>query len=331
MAVTTMTDTPTDTMNDVTFNALPGRRAASGSDYTPSFEVIAPAASEDAMRRLAEVATAVAHAALPSEDEMTGIEAADSDDSLPPLVAGPALRVRMPTVDDHIGKGIRPGHFIKPDPHDARATQRRHILTELRTWLTGRAASDGRMASHSGMTEDEIRAAMAEGRGWPGGRLWLLLQTMDEDGIPLPGTPADTGDRIRLAGSWAATVCENWLRYREPVTWTAESLALGFVKEDRLSDGRTIAGLWPEPSDLDALRTAPPLPESDTEAEVHPFPPRNMDAYIDEIHLRLGRFLTGESTLEFKIRMPGWAWSSLILTVVGYFWIVAFLLGGARR
>lgn len=317
-----MTDTPTDTMNDVTFYALPGRRGA--GDYTPSFDVIAPA-SEDAMRRLAEVATTVAEAAIEEE------AAADSDDSLPPLVAGPALRVRMPTVEDHIGKGIRPGHFIKPDPHDARATQRRHILTELRTWLTGRVASDGRMASHSGMTEDEIRTAMAEGRGWPGGRLWLLLQTMDAHDIPLPGTPADTGDRLRLAGVWAADFCEEWLRRGGSCHWDVERLALGFVKEDRLPDGRTIAGLWPGLADLDALRNAPPLPDSDTEAEVHPFPPRNMEAYIDELHLRLGRFLTGESTLEFKIRMPGWAWTALFLTVVGYFWIVAFLLGGMRR
>lgn len=310
-------------MNDVSFYALPGRRDS--GDYTPSFDVIAPA-SEEAMRRLAEVATAVAEAAID--------EAADSDDSMPPLV--PALRVRMPTVEDHIGKGIRPGHFIKPDPHDARAVQRRHILTELRTWLTGRAASDGRLASHSGMTEDEVRAAMEEGRGWPGGRLWLLLQTMDAHDIPLPGHPADTGDRIRLAGAWAADFCEEWLRRGGSCHWDVERLALGFVKEDRLSDGRTIADLWPGLADLDALRNAPPLPDTDEEdTEEVPAAPlvglnRNMDVYIDDIHLRLGQFLTGESTLEFKIRMPGWAWSALFLTVVGYFWIVAFLLGARK-
>ena len=266
----------------------------------------------DTMDRLAEVATAVANAAL-SDDEMTG---ADTPDSLPPLL--------VPTVCNHIGKGIRAGHFITPDPHDARATQRRHILTELRTWLTVRAAGDARLASHSGMTEDEIRAAMTEERGWPGGRLWLLLQMMDKDGIPLPDTPADTGDRLRLAGAWAADFCANWLRYREPPMWTAEHLALGFVTEDCLSDGRTIAGLWPEPSDLDAVRNAPPLPEDET-------PLHSMDANIDVVSAMIGRFLTGETTLEFKVRMPGWAWSSLILTVVGYFWLVAFLLGGARR
>jgi hypothetical protein len=284
-------------------------------------EGIAPA-SEAAMARLREVA----QAALPEET--------DSDESLPPLV--PALRLRMPTVHDHIGVGIRPGEFIKPDPHDARAVQRRHILTELRTWLTDRICGSARLASHTDMTEDEIRAAMAEGRGWPGGRLWLLLQMLDEEGIPLPGTPADTADRLRLAGIWAATVCENWLRDGEAEPRDgAERLALGFVTEDCLSNGRTIADLWPEPADLDALRNAPPLPDEEVEEEVPAAPllglNRGTDAYLDEINVLMGRFLTGASTLEFKVRMPGWAWTALILTVVGYFWLVAFLLGGGGR
>jgi hypothetical protein len=32
--------------------------------------------------------------------------------------------------------------------------------------------------------------------------------------------------------------------------------------------------------------------------------------------------------IQFRVKMPGWAWTSLFLTVVGYFWLVAFLLSG---
>jgi hypothetical protein len=181
------------------------------------------------------------------------------------------------------------------------------------------------------MTESDIRDAMDEGRGWPGGRLWLLLQTLDEEGIPLPGTPADTGDRLRLAGSWAVDVCERWLKYGERPTWTSEMLALGFVTEDRLSDGRTIDDLWPRAEDLDALRDASPLPDvSDSEEEDAPIRLRSMDQHIDEISGLVGQFMTGDVALEFKVRMPGWAWTSLFLTVVGYFWLVAFLLSSRK-
>lgn len=275
----------------------------------------------------AALATAVAEAALPSDDE-GDVDGSNTPESLPPL--------RMPTVRDHIGAGIRPGEFIKPDPHDARTIQRRHILQELRTWLTSRLYGSARLASHTDMTESDIRDAMATGRGWPGGRLWLLLQTLDEEGIPLPGMPADTGDRLRLAGSWAVDVCERWLRNGERPTWMSEMLALGFVTEDQLSNGRTIADLWPRPEDLDALRDAPPLPsDSDAEEEeeeevVTPIRLRSMDQHLDEISGLVGQFLTGNVALEFKVRMPGWAWTSLFLTVVGYFWLVAFLLSGRR-
>ena len=286
---------------------------------------IAPA-SEASM---AALATAVAEAALPSDDE-GDVDGSDTPESLPPL--------RLPNVSDHIGAGIRPGSFIKPDPHDARAIQRRHILTELRTWLTSRLYGSARLASHTDMTEAEIRDAMATGRGWPGGRLWLLLQTLTDMGRPLPGRPADTGDRLRLAGVWAADVCERYLRDGERPIWTEYQLALGFVTEDRLPDGRTIADLWPRPEDLAALRDASPLPsDADEEAEDEAESPRiettlrSMDQHIDEIGGLVGQFLTGNVALEFKVRMPGWAWTSLFLTVVGYFWLVAFLLGGGRR
>lgn len=258
------------------------------------------------------------------DDEMTGIASSpvllsesDTDSSLPPL--------RVPLVTDHIGRGIRAGDFIKPDPHDARETQRRHILRELRTWLTERLYGSARLASHTDMSEDEIRDAMAEGRGWPGGRLWLLLQEMRSAGIPLPGSPADTGDCLRQAGTWAADVCERWLKYGERPVWTAETLALGFVTEDRLPNGRTIADLWPRAEDLDALRNAPPLPSED-EAPI-----QHMDAYLDTFTEAFEQFMWRPVTIQFKVDMPGWVWTALFLTVVGYFWLVAFLLSGGRR
>lgn len=244
---------------------------------------------------------------------------ADTPNSLPSLI--------LPTVSVAIGKGIRVGDFIKPDPHDCRARQRRHILTELREWLTHRVYGSARLASHTDMSEDAIRAAMAEGRGWPGGRLWLLCQTLEEDDIPLPGTPADTDDRLRLTGEWAATLCAHWLRGETlPVTSEAAfDLALGFVTEDRLSDGRTIADLWPQPEDLDALRFAPPLPESQAEVSLLP---RSMDEQLDDVGAFVGKFLAKDMELRCNVKMPGWAWSALTLTVVGYFWLVAFLLSG---
>jgi len=293
-------------------------------------EGIAPA-SEAAMSALRRTATAVANAALPSDDE--GDDEGDVDGGITPASLPP---LRMPTVRDHIGAGIRPGAFIKPDPHDARAIQRRHILQELRTWLTDRLYGSARLASHTDMTEAEIRAAMATGRGWPGGRLWLLLQTLDEEEFALPGSPADTGDRLRQAGAWAANLCENWLHSvaLPETTEKAMSLALGFVTEDRLPDGRTIADLWPRPADLAALRDASPLPSEDEEAEAEEprieTTLRSMDQHIDEISVLVGQFLTGNVALEFKVRMPGWAWTALFLTVVGYFWLVAFLLSGRR-
>lgn len=290
----------------------------------PAPSCISPA-SPTVMARLRQTAESVAAAVLDAED------GSDTPDSLPPLL--PPLRI--PTVRDHIGQGIRPGDFIKPDPHDARAVQRRHILTELRTCLSDRMIGQARLASHTDMMDDEIRAAMSEGRGWPGGRLWLLLQTLETHDIPLPGRPAlrrDTTERLHLAGVWAADFCDEWLRRGGSCHWDVERLALGFVTEDRLSDGRTIADLWPQDSDLDALRNAPPLPSDDEEEEVAPLLGlnRSLDASIDEINAVMGRFLTGESTLEFKVRMPGWAWTALILTVVGYFWLVAFLLSGRK-
>jgi hypothetical protein len=289
---------------------------------------IAPA-SEAAMASLRQTAEALA------DMEANEIDGADTPESLPPLVRPPPLR--LPTVRDHIGQGIRPGEFIKPDPHDARARQRRHILTELLTWLSDRICGSARLASHTDMTEADIRAAMSEGRGWPGGRLWLLLQKLDEGGIPLPGPPADTADRLRLAGSWAATFCERWLRGEtlEVATETMYDLALGFVTEDQLSDGRTIADLWPEPADLDALREASPLPSEseEDEEEVMETPRlettlRSMDQHLDEIGALVGQFMGTNTEIQFRVKMPGWAWTSLFLTVVGYFWLVAFLLSG---
>jgi hypothetical protein len=236
----------------------------------------------------------------------------------------------MPKVSDHIGAGIGPGDFIKPDPHDARAIQRRHILAELRTWLTERLYGSARLASHTDMTEADIRDAMATGRGWPGGRLWLLLQKMDEEQIPLPGAPADTGDRLRLAGAWAAGVCESWLRDDVYLAGTATDLALGFVTEDRLSAGQlTIGDLWPQAEDLAALRDASPLPSDDDEPRLETTLHR-LDTHLDEIGGLVGQFLVGDVALEFKVRMPGWVWTALFLTVVGYFWLVAFLLSGRK-
>lgn len=282
---------------------------------------------------------------MPTDDEMTGLptiaemqhtdhtdtDHTDNDndndtstDSLPPL--------RIPTAADHIGHGIRPGDFIKPDPHDARATQRRHIIAELHSWLTGRLYGAARLASHTDMTPDEIREAMSEGRGWPGGRLWLLLQTLDADEIPLPGEPADTGDRLRLTGEWAAAICENWLKYGENPEWTAERLALGFVTEDRLTDGRTIAELWPSPSDLDALRDAPPLPDSDTDtdADITTSPLLQMRVHVTNTTGN-PKFMDTTVTVTTTICLPAWVWVALFLTVVFYFWVVAFMVGGQAR
>lgn len=277
--------------------------------YTPSFDAIAPL-SEDAMAALHKPVEPGSPTEQPFNDE--------------PDSSKPVLRVRMPTVADHIGHGIGTKHFAVPDPDDARATQRRQILEELHTWLTGRVASSARLASHSDMTNDEIRAAMEEGRGWPGGRLWLLLQTMDADEIPLPGMPADTFDRLRLAGEWAAAVCENWLRFGETPVWAAEQLALGFVTEERLSDGRTIAELWPQPADLDALRDAPPLPDTDGETNT------TTESML-RMTVRWNKSITDTVTVATTICLPAWAWVALALTVVFYFWVVAFLLGGQAR
>lgn len=146
-------------------------------------------------------------------------------------------------MEDHRGKGILAGDWIKPDPALQDEEKRRYIAHETIRWLTGRLCVDAKAiaATHTDPTEfeEEIEA----GR-WPAARLYKVLWMLERS--PLASIlPKDYEARFHYVGNWAADVCLDHLNGYEAGV-PASQLAVGFVTQDRLPTGKVIADYWPE-------------------------------------------------------------------------------------
>jgi hypothetical protein len=213
---------------------------------------------------------------------------------------GTVARVLIPSVDDHKGKGILAGDFIKSDPSATLHERHTYILTELHRWLTGRIEVHAREVGLVDTDQVEIADGM-----WPAARLHMIVQAR---------TMAVEDSRVAPeliyhdAATWAASICMQYLIEGVEPDNSVSDMAVGFVRDDRLPDGRTIAELWDEPSVFEPLRTAVPLSLDD-----------RIDAALEFWDIPL------------KLELPIWVWVVIILWMVLYAWIVAYLVSGPVR
>jgi hypothetical protein len=203
-------------------------------------------------------------------------------------------RVLIPSVDDHKGHGILAGDFIKPDPGLTLRERETHILSELNRWLEGRIQVHARAVGLASYDDDEIRDTVSLGR-WPAARLHMLVGD-----LPHGREPELVYHEKAL---WAAIVCMKYLLNGEAPADSAEELAIGFVTEDQLGDGSTIADYWDAPSTFEPLREAQPL------------------SLEERIEGALGFW-----DIPLKLELPIWVWTALTLWVVLYAWLVAMLV-----
>lgn len=221
--------------------------------------------------------------------------------------------VEIPTLDDHRGRGILPGDFIKPDPAMTRQETRRWLVAEMRRWLT-----ESSIAAHAReicgvITEPaEVAPLVAAGR-WPAARLYLVLAALEAMPRGIVELPRDYEERFDAAARWAADVCEDYLHGYEAVI-PAARMAVGFVTDDLLPGGQTIASYW-NYSPFEALRAAPPLSDVD--------PPEEEPAPAQ---------LTAESilTAEYTIRFTGGQGLAALVSVAAYLWLIVYGLGQCR-
>ena len=214
--------------------------------------------------------------------------------------------VTVPTLDDHRGRGILGGDFIKPDPVMTRQETRRYVVAETRRWLTESAiASHARAIAAVTAEPAEVAPLVAAGR-WPAARLYLVLAGLEAMPHGLVELPRDYEERFHAAAAWAADVCEDYLHGYEAVI-PAARMAVGFVTTDLLPCGRTIASYWNH-SPFEALRNAPPLPDPDEAAE------EPVGFLQQEVVLR---FTAGHAL-------------AVLMAMVSYLWLVAALIGSRR-
>jgi hypothetical protein len=211
--------------------------------------------------------------------------------------------VEIPSLDDHRGRGILPGDFIKPDPAMTRQETRRYVVAETRRWLTESAIASHARAICGVVAEPaEVAPLVAAGR-WPAARLYLVLAGLEAMPHKLVELPRDYEERFHWVARWAADVCEDYLHGYEAVI-PAARMAVGFVTDDLLPGGQTIASYW-NYSPFEALRSAPPLPDDDD-------PPASpVDVLAQQLTLR---FTVGEGL-------------AFLAGVVAYLWLVAALVG----
>jgi hypothetical protein len=218
---------------------------------------------------------------------------------------GPAP-LNIPNLDDHRGCGILAGDFIKPDPALTQREARNYIRDELRQWLTGRIVSHAREIGAAGLRRADIAEDVEAGL-WPAGRLYLLAAALDDSGwtAAVGREPADYDERYSLAADFAVDICLlDVLDQTVVIPGAISRLAAGFVSTDRLPDGRTVEYYWNR-SPFEPLRSAPPLPDHE---------PTLM-----------------EQPLTLKATLPLRMWMLMGLGVIGYTWMVAYLLGARGR
>jgi len=221
----------------------------------------------------------------------------------------PAPTVAIPTLDDHRGRGILAGDFIKPDPAMTRQETRRYVVAEMRRWLTESA-----IASHAreicGVLSEpaEVAPLVAAGR-WPAARLYLVLAALEAMPRGIVELPRDYEERFHAAARWAADVCEDYLHGYEAVI-PAARMAVGFVTDDQLPGGQTIASYW-NYSPFEALRSAPPLSD----------PPEEEPAPAQA---------EGILSAEYTIRFTGGQALAALAGVASYLWLIVYGLGQCR-
>jgi hypothetical protein len=188
-----------------------------------------------------------------------------SSRSASPVCPGAPRRPRpaditIPHIDDHRGKGILPIDFIKPDPALFLKEKRRYIVKELDNWLNGgRIISQVRQIAGAGISDTDIAIHIATG-DWPAARIYYITKARSgEDSV---------GDEISIAKA-ALYTYKACLELLQDGTLTddghldAKVIAVGLVESDMLSDGNTIKYHW-DTSPFEALRNAPPLPDTDS-------------------------------------------------------------------
>jgi hypothetical protein len=230
------------------------------------------------------------------------------------------MRSTTPTVDltteaaavvgleGHKGRGILPGDFVKPDPAMTRQETRRYILEELHRWLVESPLVDHAMEIvEAGVEPAELAPLVAAGR-WPAARLALVVMALECMPRTIVGLPVDRRDRFVAVAEWCVDVCEDHLRGYAAIV-PAARMAVGFVTEDRLPEGSTIAPFW-NWSPFEALRNAPPLPDDD--------PPEKAEAEDDKPFV----WTIQANTTQILIVLGG---------VTAYLWAVAMLLGSRKQ
>ena len=212
--------------------------------------------------------------------------------------------VLIPSVDDHKGKGILAGDFIKPDPSATMAERQTHILSELHNWLSGCIQVHARDLDI--VDGDQVETAdMVDDGMWPAARLHMIVKARrseDEEGRVAAEIVYND------AATWATNICMQFLINGVETSDSMIDTAIGFVTTDKLPDGSTIVDHWDSPSVFEPLRVAEPL---------------SLDDRIDR-------------ALEFwdiplKLEFPIWVWTAISFWIVLYAWIVAYLVSGPTR
>ena len=155
--------------------------------------------------------------------------------------------------------GISPGDFIRPDRGLTRLENRRYILEELKQWLCGtRLHTQVLGLLRDDVSVESLRGDVSAGK-FPAGRLYTILKVLDPSLAGVWGT--------REVAQLCFSICSANLESRtHKVNEDIQDLALGFVDVDKLSGGGVIRSLW-DSSTFDPLREAPPLSETEVEAE----------------------------------------------------------------
>lgn len=239
----------------------------------------------------------------------------------------------IPTLDDHRGLGILAGDWIKPDPVLTRQETRRYVVAETERWLTGRICSHAKDIAVADPEPAAVDALVAEGK-WPAGRLYLVYRGLQRGDVGDIELPMRTEEMLHVAGEWAAKVCADHLNGYAAENPLAQ-LAVGFVTTDRLPCGKVIADFW-DHSPFNALRNAPPLPDTDTEtptqsdtaeeAEEAALVRPSLDEQLDDIGQTVSQFMV----TPIRLTLLGWQWLAVFGAVLAYVWTVAFLIGGRR-
>jgi hypothetical protein len=249
----------------------------------------------------------------------------------------------MPQLSDHRGRGILAGDYIKPDPVLTRQETRHYVVAELERWLTGRICVHAKEVAVV-FDEDPAAVALLVAAGqWPAARLWLVLKGL-EGVAEQVGLPADYEERFHWVGAWSARACADHLSGYSldgsPADWRrqqpyeavapAAQMAVGFVTTDLLPGGRTIDSFWSH-SPFEALRAAPPLPDSDTEEDAEAeaeaeadtwaeaIGPVGIESFLDHVTLDVWK------ALQLRVQVPLWLPLASLGAFTAYIWLVVLV------